>query len=171
MQRLTAALEAGSTGSRRRRTARWRWCGLSPLVGDRAKLMIKIDSQALLDQLDAVLELADGRFGRGDLGSSIPVERISTRRRTASRPRAASWWSWPRRCWSPWSATRPTCRGLRRVSGDLRRCRAVTLSAETAGAVPHRCGGDDDRLIVSAEADDPDPGRWQRSVKKIRRSW
>ena len=46
-------------------------------VGDRAKLMIKIDSQALLDQLDAVLELVDGLFlARGDLGSSIPVERI-----------------------------------------------------------------------------------------------
>ncbi len=46
-------------------------------IGGKARLMVKIDSKEMLDQLEAVLELADGLFlARGDLGSRMPVEMI-----------------------------------------------------------------------------------------------
>jgi len=133
-------------------------------VGDRAKLMIKIDSQALLDQLDAVLELADGLFlARGDLGSSIPVERIPNAQkdcilaaRRAGKPVVVA----AQMLESMVSDPTPT----RAEASDV--CQAiydgadaVTLSAETAvGHYPTDAVAMMDRLIVSAEADDPDPG-------------
>ncbi len=47
------------------------------LIGDRAALMVKIEKPAAIDQLDAILELADAvMVARGDLGVEMPAEAV-----------------------------------------------------------------------------------------------
>ena len=47
------------------------------LIGDKAALMVKIEKPAAIDQLDAILDLADAvMVARGDLGVELPAEAV-----------------------------------------------------------------------------------------------
>lgn len=143
------------------------------LIGDRARLMVKVDSKALLDQIDAVLELADGLFlARGDLGSRMPVEMIPNAQkdvilagRNAGKPVVVAAQMLESMVGDP-TPTRAEASDVCQAIYDG--ADAVTLSAETAvGHFPIDSVAMMDRLIVSAEGDDFDLGPSLSSLSSL----
>lgn len=61
------------------------------LIGGRAAVMVKLEKPAALEQLDALIDLADGvMVARGDLGVECPPERLpSIQKRVVRKVRAA----------------------------------------------------------------------------------
>ena len=134
------------------------------LIGDKARLMVKVDSKAMLDQLEDVLELADGLFlARGDLGSRMPVEMIPNAQkdvilaaRNAGKPVIVAAQMLESMVGDP-TPTRAEASDVCQAIYDG--ADAVTLSAETAvGDYPIDSVAMMDRLIISAEGDDFDAG-------------
>lgn len=131
-------------------------------IAGRARLMVKIDSKEMLDQLDAVLELADGLFlARGDLGSRMPVEMIPNAQkdtilaaREAGKPAIVAAQMLESMVGDP-TPTRAEASDVCQAIYDG--ADAVTLSAETAvGDYPIDSVAMMERLIMSAETDDFD---------------
>ncbi len=131
-------------------------------IGGKARLMVKIDSKEMLDQLEAVLELADGLFlARGDLGSRMPVEMIPNAQkdtilaaREAGKPAIVAAQMLESMVGDP-TPTRAEASDVCQAIYDG--ADAVTLSAETAvGHYPIDSVAMMERLIMSAETDDFD---------------
>ncbi|MCM2312053.1 MAG: pyruvate kinase [Steroidobacteraceae bacterium] len=129
------------------------------LIGDRALLMAKIEKPAALEELEAIIELADGiMVARGDLGVELPPEdvpglqkRIVRMCRRAGKPVVVA----TQMLESMISAPTPT----RAEASDVATAvfdgaDAVMLSAETAsGRYPAEALAMMSRIIASTEAD------------------
>ena len=74
-------------------------------VGERAKIMAKLEKPAAIDHLDEIIELSDAiMVARGDLGVELPPSMCRSYKNGSSGPagKAASRWWLPPRCSSPW---------------------------------------------------------------------
>ena len=129
------------------------------LIGDRAALLAKIEKPAALDQLDAILQLADAvMVARGDLGVELPPEsvpplqnRIVAAARQLGKPVVVATQMLESMVHSP-SPTRAEVSDVATAIYDG--ADAVMLSAESAaGDFPCEAVEMMDRIAVSAESD------------------
>ncbi len=129
------------------------------LIGGKASLLAKIEKPAALDQLDAIVEMADAvMVARGDLGVELPPEavppaqkRIVETARRMGKPVVVATQMLESMITSP-SPTRAEVSDVATAIYDG--ADAVMLSAESAaGAWPAESVGMMDRIAMSVEAD------------------
>jgi pyruvate kinase len=129
------------------------------LIGGKASLLAKIEKPAALEQLDAIVEMADAvMVARGDLGVELPPEavppaqkRIVETARRMGKPVVVATQMLESMITSP-SPTRAEVSDVATAIYDG--ADAVMLSAESAaGAWPAESVGMMDRIAVSVEAD------------------
>lgn len=133
------------------------------VVGDKAGIIVKIEKPSAVDDLDAILELADAAMvARGDLGVELPLERVPVVQRQIIRKARAQ--GKPvivatHMLESMIDAPTPTRAEASDVATAIYQgADAVMLSAETAvGRHPATAVAIMDRIIRSAEGD---PDYW-----------
>lgn len=130
------------------------------VVGDQAGIIVKIEKPSAVEQLDAILELADAAMvARGDLGVELPLERVPVVQRQIIRKARAL--GKPvivatHMLESMIDAPTPTRAEASDVATAIYQgADAVMLSAETAvGRHPATAVAIMDRIIRAAEGDD-----------------
>ena len=132
---------------------------LRALVGDRARLMAKLEKPAAIDRLEAIVEQADAiMVARGDLGVELPPQRVPTIQkrilracRTAGKPVVVATQMLESMIHSP-TPTRAEASDVATAVYDG--ADAVMLSAETAaGNYPVEAVAMMDGIITQVEGD------------------